>query len=629
MCGICGSTSDPNGLAVAAMCGSMRHRGPDEESFHRCPDGEVALGVRRLSVIDLEDGRQPRRNEDGSVWVAFNGEIYNHPQIREQLLRDGHALRGHCDTEVLPHLYEDHGEGLVHVLDGMFALAIWDARRGRLLLARDRFGEKPLFYARQSGGLTFASELTALRAGLASTPEVATAAFDACFVLGYVPRANGSILEGVEQLPPAHLLTWERDSGRVERRAYWTPPRPRPEPRESPRELAAETARLLRRSMTGRLRADVPLGVFLSGGIDSTLAAALAAEQTSGRLKTFTVGYEGAGGGFDERAAARRMAALIDSEHRDVVVAERELAAGVSGLLGGLDQPLADAAVVPLHWVSRFAGDEVRVAIGGEGADELFGGYPRYGWLDRAPASWPWANGNGALAAASNGRAWPSGSRRWRALDLLRPRPPAARQLDWVSAGRAQERRRLYGPRLQPQLERTTVLADLGAELDAARCSSVAASLMRLDQLNWLPDDVLVKADRGAMLASLELRTPYLDRGLAEFAAGVGPRVHLGGGGKRLLRLLLAELLPAAPQSRRKVAFLPPVAAWLRGPLGATMERQVAAGSLYAEGWIRPEAAARLLDEHRRGRADRSAVLWPLLALGLWLDRFRGEGAAP
>jgi asparagine synthase (glutamine-hydrolysing) len=626
VCGICGSTSDPGGLAVAAMCRSMHHRGPDEEASYLSPEGELALGVRRLSVIDLEDGRQPRRNEDGTVWVAFNGEIYNHPQIREQLLRDGHALRGRCDTEVLPHLYEDYGEELVHVLDGMFALAIWDSRRGRLLLARDRFGEKPLFYARQGGGLVFASELTALRAGLASSPEVAAAALDACFVLGYVPRANGSILEGVEQLPPAHLLSWERDSGKVERRAYWSPPRPRAEPRESPRELAAETGRLLRRSVAGRLRADVSIGVFLSGGVDSTLAAAIAAEQSSGRLKTFTVGYEGADEGFDERGAARRMAAMIDSEHRDVVVAERELGDGVAALLGGLDQPLADAAVVPLHWVSRFAGEEVKVAIGGEGADELFGGYPRYGWLDRAPTAWPWANGNGA-PAAGNGRASLGSSRRWRALDLLRPRPPAARQLDWVSAGRAQERWRLYGPRLRPQLERTTVLADLSAGLDDSRCSSVAASLMRLDQLNWLPDDVLVKADRGAMLASVELRTPYLDRGLAEFAAGVGPGVHLSGGGKRLLRLLLEDLLPAAPQ-RRKVAFLPPVAAWLRGPLAATMQRQVTSGSLYAEGWIRADVTARLFEQHWRGDADRSAVLWPLLALGLWLDRFRGAGVA-
>jgi asparagine synthase (glutamine-hydrolysing) len=627
VCGICGSTSDPNGLAVAAMCRSLRHRGPDEESFYLSPGGEVSIGVRRLSVIDLADGRQPRGNEDGTVQVAFNGEIYNHPQIREQLLRDGHALRGHCDTEVLPHLYEDHGVDLVHLLEGMFALAIWDSRRERLLLARDRFGEKPLFYARQGSGLVFASELTALRAGLASTPEVAAAALDACFVLGYVPRASGSILEGVEQLPPAHLLSWDRRSGQVERRAYWSPPRPRAEPRESPRELAAEAGRLLRRSVTGRLRADVSLGVFLSGGIDSTLAAALAAEQSSGRLKTFTVGYEGAGEGFDERAAARRIGALIDSEHREVVVGENELVSGVAQLLGGLDQPLADPAVVPLHWVARLAGEEVRVAIGGEGADELFGGYPRYGWLGRAPTAWPWTNPD-AVAAAGSPRLWPAGSRRWRAVDLLRPRPPAERQLDWVSAGRAHARRRLYGPRLQAQLARTTVLSDLRGELDGSRCSSVAASLMRLDQLNWLPDDVLVKADRASMLASLELRTPYLDRGLAEFAAGVGPRVHLAGGGKRLLRLLLSQLLPGAPQRRRKIAFLPPVASWLRGPLGAAMERQIGAGSLYAEGWVRADVAARLLAEHRCGRADRSAVLWPLLAVGLWLDRFRGDGVA-
>jgi asparagine synthase (glutamine-hydrolysing) len=605
------------------MCAALRHRGPDEQGVHLGPDG-LAIGARRLSVVDLEQGSQPRANEDETVWVACNGEIYNHPEIRERLLARGHSLRGRSDTEVLSHLYEDYGDELVHVLEGMFALAIWDERRGRLLLARDRFGEKPLFYARRGDGLVFASELTALLRGLGSTPDVDAAALDAFFVLGYVPGRHGSILEGVAQLAPGYLLTWDREAGLAEPRRYWAPPLPVAAHREQPRELAAEAGRLLGRSIEGRLAADVPLGVFLSGGVDSTLVAAIAARRAP-RLKTFTIGYEGDDQGRDERPAARRIAALLGSEHRDFALGAGEAAARVPSLLAGLDQPLADTALVPLHATAELARDEVKVAIGGEGADELFGGYPRYGWLGRAPRV---RSGRaGRLAGSLIPSAMPAASRARRALDLAVPRPLAERHLDWVSGGRRRVRAGLYGPCFAAACDRSRLVTDLDEQLAAASGCSVPGSLMHVDRLNWLPDDVLVKADRASMLASLELRTPYLQRELAEFAASVTPETHLGKGGKRLLRLLLAELLPAAPR-RHKVAFLPPVDVWLRGPLGATMETQIASGSLYREGWIRADVASRLLAEHRRGAADNSYALWPLLAAGLWLDRFRGGGAA-
>jgi asparagine synthase (glutamine-hydrolysing) len=603
------------------MCQALRHRGPDDRGTYLSPGGGVALAARRLAVVDVENGQQPRSNEDGTVWTVFNGEIYNHPAIGEQLATRGHLLRGRSDTEVLPHLYEDYGDGLVHAIEGMFAFAIWDSERQRLLLARDRFGEKPLFYTRRGTGLVFASELTALVRGLGSTPDINPAALDAYFVLGYVPGRSGSILKGIQQLPPGHVLTWERASGKIEQRPYWRPPAPVSVRKEPPRELAAEAGRLLERSIRGRLRADVPLGVFLSGGIDSTLIAALVARHTAGGLKTFTVGYGDDDASHDERPAARRVASLLDSDHREVVLDAKEAAVLAPSLLAALDQPLADAAVVPLHCVAKLAGEEVVVAIAGEGADELFGGYPRYGWLGRAPRV-PALSGRGAAAIqALIAPPRPNRSRRRRALDLLVPRPLAERHLDWVTGGRRWLRPDLYGPRLRREGCRDQVLAGLRGDIDGAR-SSVPGSLMHLDQLDWLPDDVLVKADRAGMLASLELRTPYLQRELAEFAASVDPAIHLGGGGKVLLRLLLAQQLPEAPQ-RRKVAFLPPVASWLRGPLGSVMADQIALGSLYREGWIRPGAAGRLLAEHRGGAADHSNVLWPLLAAGLWLDRLR------
>jgi asparagine synthase (glutamine-hydrolysing) len=620
MCGICGSTSDPEQRAVLTMCQALRHRGPDDEGTYLSPNGDVALGARRLSIIDLEDGHQPRSNEDGSIWTVFNGEIYNHAIFRERLLDRGHLLRGRSDTEILPHLYEDYGEDLVHVLEGMFAMAIWDSRRQRLLLARDRFGEKPLFYARKGKGLVFASELTALIEGLGNSPDVDAAALDAFFVLGYVPGSSGSILEGIRQLPPGHLLIWERDSGRIEERSYWSPPAAVTRLGESPRELAAEAGRLLRRSIHGRLMADVPLGVFLSGGLDSTVITAIAAEQSK-PLKTFTVGYRG-GGVHDERSDSRTMASLIGSEHRDMVLSSDEAAARIPTLLSSLDQPLADAAIVPLHSVAEFARGEVTVAVGGEGADELFGGYPRYTWLGRAPQARRLDERAAAISRLVP-RARSTSSRLRRALDLAVPRPIAERHLDWVTAGRRHLRGGLYGPRLRGALSGDRVLAELSRDLRESRSYSVAGSLMRLDQLHWLPDDVLVKADRAGMLASLELRTPYLQRELAEFATSVAPDIHLAGGGKQLLRLLLKEVLPEAPR-RRKVAFLPPVAAWLRGALGPVMEAQLDRGALYGEGWIQRDVAARLLREHRDGRADHSDALWPLLAAGLWLDRYRG-----
>ena len=623
MCGICGSTSDPNRLAVTAMCRALHHRGPDDEGTYLSPSGEVALGARRLSIIDLKDGHQPRPNEDGTIWTAFNGEIYNHPAFMDRLKSRGHVLRGRSDTEILPHLYEDYGDDLVHVVEGMFALAIWDSRKERLLLARDRFGEKPLFYAQQGNDLVFASELTALVAGLDSTPDLNSAALDAFFVLGYVPGSQGSILEGIRQLPPGHLLTWDRASQGTEQRAYWSPPAPVSELKESPRELAAEAGRQLERSIQGRLLADVPLGVFLSGGVDSTVIAAIAARQSTKRLKTFTVGYEHGDGAQDERRASAEMAALIGSEHNDIVLGAEEAALRVPGLLSALDQPLADAAVVPLHSVAEFARAEVTVAIGGEGADELFGGYPRYAWLARAPQP---SRSNGRAGAVANRipRARATSSRIRRALDLAVPRPIAERHLDWVTAGRRHARAALYGSRMQGMLLEDRVLTELQEDFEQSRSSSVPGSLMRLDQLHWLPDDVLAKADRAGMLASLELRTPYLQRELAEFATSVAPSIHLSGGGKRLLRLLLSQLLPDAPR-RRKAAFLPPIASWLRGPLGPLMADQIAAGSLYREGWIRSEVATHLLAEHREGRTDRSHILWPLLAAGLWLDSFRGS----
>jgi asparagine synthase (glutamine-hydrolysing) len=521
---------------------------------------------------------------------------------------------------VLPHLYEEYGDELVHALEGMFALAIWDSRRLRLLLARDRFGEKPLFLSESGGRLSFASELRALTRGLPGKPDLDPRALDAFFVFGYIP-GPGSALEGIHQLPPGHLLSWDHERRRSEQRRYWHPPAHGAATSEGVGELAAEAGRLLAESVRSRLLADVPLGIFLSGGVDSSLIAALAARQTGTRIKTFTVGYDD--GERDERAAARSVASLLGSDHHELTLTSAEAATRVPSLLGDLDQPLADQAIVPLHAVAEFAVREVTVAVGGEGADELFGGYPRYRWLRRAPETVPgWLQGR--LGLPQIPVAPPTSGRTRRALDLATPRPALERHLDWVSAGRRNVRESIYGPAMGAGAANRDLQLGLVAAINGSANGSVTGALMQLDQRHWLPDDVLFKADRAGMLVSLEVRTPYLQRDLAEFAASVPPELHVSGGGKRLLRHLLGRLEPGAPQ-RRKKAFLPPAAEWLRGPLSPILEDQIRHGSLFREGWFQPDAVARLARQHIEGRTDWTHVLWPLLAAGLWLDRHRGR----
>jgi asparagine synthase (glutamine-hydrolysing) len=618
MCGICGHTADPGGAVVTAMNAAMVHRGPDDEGCHLDAGSGIALGARRLSVIDVMGGHQPLSNEDGSVWAVLNGEIYNHPRLQGRLRANGHRLASATDTEVLVHLYEDYGPDLVHALEGMFAFGIWDARTATLVLARDRFGEKPLFYVERDGELAFASEVTALLAAAPVQAEVDPAAVDHFFVHGYAAGAE-SLVCGVRQLEPGHLMVWRRGE-RPEMRRYWTPPAPTPGVAAPMEELVAETGRLLDASVRSRMIADVPLGVFLSGGVDSTLIAALAARASAAPVKTFTVVYDV--GDVSEREQSRRTARELGSVHHELCLTEAEVAARVPGVLRSLDQPLADPSLVAFEALAGFAREHVTVAVGGEGADELFGGYPRYRWLARASRITDIVPDGVARAGAAFAAAAPLPGRSHRIADVLSPRPLLERHLDWVTAGRRLERARLYGPRLNALREPDALFPGAGAELNG-RGPDVARELMRLDQLHWLPGDVLTKADRASMLVSLEVRTPYLHHELAEFAATVPAGLQVARDGKRLLRLLLAEVLPEATARRPKTAFQVPVADWLRGPLAATLRAQLEGGCMFEEGWFQRERVAGAVDQHASGERDWGHVLWPLLAFGLWLDRLR------
>jgi len=642
MCGICGATSDPDGMKTAAMNARLRHRGPDDDGLAIDPEAGVALGARRLSIIDVEGGHQPLSNEDDTVWAVLNGEIYNHPELQERLRARGHQLRSGTDTEVLVHLYEDYGDDLVHALEGMYAFAVWDRRRRRLLLARDRFGEKPLFYACHGSDFAFASELTALRAGQPQLAELDPEAVDAFFVLGYLP-GELAVAAQARQLPAAHRLVWSAQDPVPRLHRYWSLPDAPVAGGERFEALAAETSELLERSVRSRLISDVPLGVFLSGGIDSTLVAALAARHAPG-VRSFTVTYDvgEVGEGEQARASARR----IGTEHHELVLGASDIAALVPRVAGALDQPLADPALVALHAVAGFAREHVTVAVGGEGADELFGGYPRYRWLELADRLDTVVPAQLAQGLAEMLRAGPSdragrlgdvlgrvgvprsglpGKARRLADVLGRDGGTAARHLDWVTDRRRAARAALYGPALKDVISRDVALADARSVLDDTH-GAVADRLMRLDVTRWLADDVLVKADRASMLASLELRTPFLHRELAEHAARIPAATHLKDGGKALLRAVLRDVAPGQDATRSKTAFRVPLADWLRGPLASLVDERLGEGPVIEEGWLERGRLRALTAEHRGG-ADHSAVLWPALMLALWMESWRRPAA--
>lgn len=600
----------------------MVHRGPDDEGAFVDGSG-VALGARRLSVIDIEGGHQPVCNEDRTIWAVLNGEVYNHPALREQLLAGGHSLRSRTDTEVLVHLYEDYGAALVHALEGMYCFAIWDSRRHRLLLARDRFGEKPLFYRAGGGRLTFASELTALQRGLDSADAVDPVSLTAFLALGYVPGAR-SMVRDVSQLPPASVLAWSREkpSGQVSQ--YWRLPDLRPATTASRDELIGELDIRFAEAVRSRLVADVPIGVMLSGGVDSTLVAAYAARIANRAIRTFTIGYDR--GDVDERAAARHVAGILGTEHADVVLTSSAVADEVPVLFSRLDQPLADPALVALHTVCRLAREHVTVAVGGEGADELFAGYPRYRWLavssrtSQVPAPLLAAGADALTTIALPGRMR-------RLADVVRPMSVVERHVNWVTDGLARTAPDVWGPALREVSLPFEPVADARAVIAQSGVTQTLRAFMALDQQRWLPDDVLAKADRASMNVSLEMRTPFLHRSLAEFAATVPITMQAGPRSKHLLRSLCERAVPGLGGAPRKQAFGVPLAEWLRGPLRPALEAQVARGQIFAEGWLNRSAVAALAQQHMSGGGDRSRPLWSVLAFGCWLDSQRGFSA--
>ncbi|AMV35944.1 asparagine synthase (glutamine-hydrolyzing) [Planctomyces sp. SH-PL62] len=635
MCGICGAVWSDPALALgedrlAAMMDRIVHRGPDDAGVHR--DAHAALGFRRLAIVDLPGGRQPLSNEDGTVWTVFNGEIYNFPALRHRLEARGHTLRSTGDTEVLVHLYEDEGPAMFGLLRGMFALAIWDAPRRTLTLARDRMGQKPLLYRNHGGRLTFASELKALLA----LPEseiprrVDPAAVDQYLTLGYIPHPR-TILQGVHKLPPGHFAVW-RDGGlRIER--YWNPDwnleRRRPF-EEDAEELRATLDSAVREQMI----ADVPLGAFLSGGVDSTIIAGLMQRASTRPVKTFAIGFPDPA--YDETAFAEAAAKAIGTEHRTFRV-EPEAWQTLPALARQFDEPFADSSALPTWHVARETRREVTVALTGDAGDELFGGYDRYRALaltelfQRLPVG---ARALGRMTARILPRSGKAKSR-LRALERVFERidePASRRYLGWMTTFDEDQRLALYA---DDQLDRLASYAsglddpesaDPASILDRALAEAsgrdVVTRAMACDLLTYLPGDLLHKVDMASMAHGLECRGPFLDHRVVELAAAmpIDRKMRIRPGrSKVVLKRAFADLIPEPIRTRRKMGFGVPVGRWFRDELKSELTEVLLDRSTLERGLFRPDQIRNLVDEHTSGRREHGHRLWALLMLELWM----------
>ena len=620
MCGICGLIAPERGTApdldlLARMNARLIHRGPDSDGSFA--EGRVALAARRLSIIDLEHGDQPISNEDGTVTVVQNGEIYNFADLRRRLERGGHAFRTGCDTEVLVHLYEERGPAFVEELRGMFAIALWDTRAGRLLLARDRFGIKPLYYRRSGEGLAFASELKSLLEDPGFPRDIDPRALSAYLAFNSIPSPL-TIFSAARKLPPGSMLLWE--DGDVTETRYARPaPAAAGEVRDgSADRLAAELRQALRDSVRAHLVADVPVGVLLSGGIDSSGLVALAAAEQAQPVKTFSIGFEEES--FDELAVARRVAQRYGTEHHELVV-RPDAVDLLPKLVAAFDEPFGDSSALPTYLVSELASSEVKVALSGEGGDELFGGYytyvadllaPRVGRL--ATLARPLAE---ALPSSSAKVSFDYKAKRFaRAASL----PPLERHHAWKEIFSPEQRRALLAVDRDGwdplDLYRERYAETAGAE--------PLARLQDVDLGVYLVDDLLVKTDRASMAHSLELRVPFLDPAVAGVALALPTRHKVRGlAKKRLLRRALSPLLPREVVRGRKQGFSIPLAAWLRGPLEGFAREVLSRETLERQGLLEPAAVASVLDRHVSRRDDLSRQIWGLMALTMWFDRYR------
>lgn len=609
MCGICGFVGFDDQQLIERMCEIMIHRGPDDHGLFTGPG--IALGMRRLSVIDLHTGHQPIANEDQTLWIILNGEIFNYRQLREELKDKGHTFRTSSDTEVVVHLYEEMGTECVRRLRGMFTFAIWDGKSSSLLIARDRVGIKPLYYAAHGGRFAFASEIKALLLCPFVSREMNREALPEYLVLQYVP-APQTLFAGVKKLPPGHTMTVK--DGEITLERYWHVQMRTSSSTISEDDAFAEFRERVADAVSSRMISDVPLGALLSGGIDSSVVVALMAQAQGEPVQTFTVGFEPAGG-YTEADIARTVADYIGTDHHEITVRPRA-AQLLPALVWHMDEPVADAAALPTFLISRFARQKVTVALTGEGGDEFYGGYPRY-FLFR------WAKTLQRLPRALREdvilrlvRRAPLSDFVQRTLRrILSDGTDAQRHLDWVSN---------FTPMQVSALLRDGSAATEATEfveraLADAQGDDLIHRLMWFDATVWLVDDILAKVDKMTMATSLEARVPLLDHELLEFVMRLPSKLKVRGiTTKYLLRKLARHLLPKDIADRPKHAFVVPLDEWFRGELRQTAEDTFLAPDARISEYLDMEVVREIAGAHFAGAARNGQLLWNLLCLELW-----------
>jgi asparagine synthase (glutamine-hydrolysing) len=617
VCGICGIVrSDGAGAdlgVLTRMSAALEHRGPDSEGL--TVDGEAALAARRLAIIDLAHGDQPISGEDGRVTVVQNGEIYNHVALRGELERAGHRFATRSDTEALVHLYEEHGPAFAERLRGMFAVAVWDRGPRRLVLARDRFGIKPLYYRLAPEGIAFASELKALEQLPELSREVDLDALESYLAFNAI-HGEATIYREVRKLPPGHVLVYEGGEARISRYASERPV-PEAQQRDAPWEaLAAELRDRLRDSVRAHLVADVPVGVLLSGGIDSSVLAALASQESSERVSTFSIGF--AERSFSELEQARSVAGRYGTDHHELVL-RPDAAALLPKIVRAFDEPFADSSALPTYLVSELASEHVKVALSGEGGDELFGGYETY-----AADVLALRVGRAARLAGPLVERLPSGSGRvpldYRLKRFVRAAhlPPLERHLGFKEIFSSAARAELLSPGRRGSADPLAPYRERWAQTEGA---DTLARLQDVDRAIYLVDDLLVKTDRMSMAHSLELRVPFLDPEVAELALALPRAARVRGlAKKRLLRAAVEPLVGREIARGRKKGFSIPAAAWLRGELEPFAREVLSPQRVRSQGYFDPAVVGQLLDDHVARRADHSRQLWGLMSFSLWCD---------
>jgi asparagine synthase (glutamine-hydrolysing) len=623
MCGIAGYLVK-DGVAelsvVKAMCDSILHRGPDDEGFH--VDGPVAIGMRRLSIIDLSTGHQPISNEDGTVWVVFNGEIYDYHALRAGLISQGHRFHTNSDTETLVHLYEQQGIEGLHRLRGMFSFCIWDAAARKILLVRDRFGKKPLYYTQLPHGLYFGSELKCLRA--AGVPlEIDSGALRLYFQFQNIPDPY-SVFRNVRKLEPGSWLEYSAD-GKLRTGRYWTLPTPVAD--TPPGFSEAEMCRAIRdkfdESVRIRMIADVPLGAFLSGGIDSSSVVASMALQSKDRVKTFSIGFEEAA--FNELKYAGMVARMYGTDHHEIVVKPDSVSL-TERLVRHFDEPFADSSAIPTFIVSEFAAKHVKVALSGDGGDELFGGYESFQLVQQL-AKWDRVPKAVRRAMSALAHSLPYSTYGKNYLYMVSRQTSLSRYFESNYAPYLMRKELLEPEWMLPADEQFALEAFPHSLLPAS--ADPLSEALYFEATAKLSGDMLVKVDRMSMAVSLEVRSPMLDHELADIAAQAPHAYKIRNGrGKDILIRALGDRLPPELLNRPKMGFAIPLAQWLRGPLREMLWDHLTGPRFLNRGIASPRFVRHLLNEHQTGRRDNRSWLWALLVLEMWFREFETYTAA-